>query len=106
MIRVSVLYPRTEGAGFDMDYYRNSHMPMVLQRVGDACKGAAIDEGLAGGMPGEPAPFVAVAHMMFDSVEASAAAFTPHAREIMADVANYTTIRPMVQIARVRTLTP
>lgn len=34
------------------------------------------------------------------------AAFTPHAREIMADVANYTTIRPMVQTARVRTLTP
>jgi uncharacterized protein (TIGR02118 family) len=44
--------------------------------------------------------------MMFDSVEAFAAAFTPHAREIMADVANYTTIRPMVQIATVRTLTP
>ena len=106
MIRVTVMYPATEGASFDMDYYCNRHMPMVLERVGGACKGAVVDEGIAGGMPGSPAPFVAAAHMLFDSVAAFEAAFGPHAREIMADVANYTTIRPSVQISEIRMQRP
>src|SRR5437773_10674077 len=39
MIRVSVMYPRTEGDSFDMDYYVNKHMPMVRDRCGEALKG-------------------------------------------------------------------
>ncbi|HEX5045957.1 MAG TPA: EthD family reductase, partial [Gammaproteobacteria bacterium] len=29
MIKVSVLYPQKAGARFDMDYYCDSHMPLV-----------------------------------------------------------------------------
>ena len=29
MIKVSVFYPNEEGKKFDMDYYLNSHIPMV-----------------------------------------------------------------------------
>ena len=29
MIRVSVFYPSAEGATFDHDYYRETHMPAV-----------------------------------------------------------------------------
>ncbi len=34
MIRLSVLYPVTEGATFDHDYYREKHVPLAVQRVG------------------------------------------------------------------------
>ena len=27
MIKVSVFYPKTEGASFDHDYYREKHVP-------------------------------------------------------------------------------
>jgi len=49
MIRASVFYPNEEGKKFDMDYYCNSHIPMVQEKLGAACKSVAIDQGLGGG---------------------------------------------------------
>ncbi len=40
-------------------------------------------------------------HIFADSVEAFEAAFGPHAKEIMKDVANYTDLRPVMQISEV-----
>jgi uncharacterized protein (TIGR02118 family) len=102
MIKVSVLYPNEKGKKFDMDYYCNSHIPMVQEKLGAACKGAAIDQGLAGGEPGSPATYVAMVHLLFDSVEAFQSAYAPHAETIMADVPNYTDIQPVFQISEVK----
>ena len=57
MIKVSVMYPYTEGARFDHDYYRDTHMPLLKARMGDACKSYTIDKGLAGGAPGTPVSY-------------------------------------------------
>lgn len=102
MIRVSVMYPNDEGAKFDMDYYVNKHMPMVGERCGDACKGMTVDQGLAGGAPGQPATYVALGHLLFDSVEAFQNSFGPHAGEIMGDIPNYTDTTPVIQISEVK----
>jgi uncharacterized protein (TIGR02118 family) len=101
MIKVSVLYPDGEGKTFDHDYYRESHMPMVARVVGEALKGYHIERGVAGGTSDSPPPFLALGHLLFDSVEAYDAAFGPHAKEIMADIPNYTDIRPTLQISHV-----
>ncbi|HEY2834626.1 MAG TPA: EthD family reductase [Sporichthyaceae bacterium] len=101
MIKVSVFYPHSDGAAFDMDYYQNKHIPMVAELTGDACKGTAIDSGLAGGAPGQPPTYVAVGHLLFDSVEAFQGAFGPHAAQIMGDIPNYTAIAPVIQISKV-----
>lgn len=102
MIKVSVLYANTKGSKFDMVYYLNKHMPMVKQKLGAACKGLAVEQGLAGGAPGAPASYVAMGHLMFDTVEAFQAAFGPHAGAIMADVPNYTDITPVIQVSEVK----
>ena len=34
MIRVSVFYPKTEGASFDHDYYREKHVPLCVKTLG------------------------------------------------------------------------
>ena len=102
MIKVSVLYPNEEGKKFDMDYYCNSHIPMVQQKLGAAVKGGAVDQGLSGAEPGSPATYVAMAHLLFDSVEAFQSAFGPHAEAIMADFPNYTDIQPVFQISEVK----
>ena len=102
MIKVSVLYPNTDGGTFDFAYYLNEHMPMVQRLVGDACKRGEVEEGLAGGAPGQPPTYRAAAHMYFDSVESFQSAFAPHANTILADVSNCTNIAPTLQISAVR----
>jgi uncharacterized protein (TIGR02118 family) len=102
MIKVSVFYPAGEGSTFDMDYYCNSHMPMVASECGGALRGMSVDAGLAGGAPGQPAPYSAVGHLLFDSVEAFQGAFGPKAGTIMADIPNYTNIAPVIQISEVK----
>lgn len=102
MIKVSVLYPNTEGSKFDIDYYCNKHMPMVKQKCGAALKGMAIDHGIAGGTPGSKPTYAAIGHLLFDSVETFQAGFGPHAKSIMADIPNYTDVKPVVQISDVK----
>ena len=87
MIKVSVMYPNTPGGRFDHDYYRDKHMPLVKARMGDACKSYTVDKGMAGGAPGAPATYVGMCHIFCDSVEAFQSGFGPHAKEIMADIA-------------------
>lgn len=102
MIKVSVLYPHGAGSRFDMDYYCTRHMPMVREKLGAACKGVAVEQGLGGPEPGSPAPYVAMGHLLFDSVESFQAAFGPHAETFMGDIPNYTDIQPVIQISSVK----
>ena len=101
MIKVSVFYPHSEGTSFDMDYYRSSHMPMVREKLGDACKNTAIEGGLGGGSPDSQPTYVAMGHLYFDSVEDFQSSFGPHAEAIMADIPNYTNIEPVIQVSQV-----
>lgn len=105
MISVTVLYPNKEEARFDWAYYTETHIPLSRRRLGAALKSLAIEQGIAGGTPGlpaPPAPFVAITHLTFDSVPAFEAAFGPHAEEIMADIPKYTSIEPIIQISEVK----
>lgn len=102
MITATVLYPNQEGSKFDLDYYCTKRMPMVAERLGSACKSMSVEKGVSGMMPGTPAPFVVLAHMTCESVEAFQAAFAPHAAEILGDIPNYTSIQPIIQFSEVK----
>jgi uncharacterized protein (TIGR02118 family) len=102
MIKLSVFYPNQDGRKFDMGYYCRSHMPMVQQKLGAACKGVAVEHGLSGPTPGSRPAYVAMGHLYFDSSEAFQAAFGPHAQSIMADIPNYTDIEPIIQVSEVK----
>jgi len=102
MIKVSVLYPSGEGKTFDIAYYCDKHIPMVRRLLGAALKGVAVEQGIAGGEPGAPAPYLAIGHLSFDSVEAFMQAFAPAAEALQGDIPNYTNSRPMIQISEVR----
>ena len=101
MVKFTVLYPNTPGAWFDHDYYRDSHMPMLKQLVGDKVKRYTIDRGLAGGEPGEPAPYMASCDVFFDSLQDLQQAMAPHRSKIRADLPNYTDQKPVIQISEV-----
>ena len=100
MIKFSVMYANEADGKFNFEYYRDHHMPLIKQRMGDTCLYYTIDKGLAG-RGGSPAPFVAMCHIFSASVESFQAGFGPHADEIRADVANYTNITPTLQFSEV-----
>ena len=77
MIKVSVFYPDREGSKFDMDYYCSRHIPMVREKLGAACKGVAVEQGVGGATPGSCPGFIAMGHLYFDSIEAFQKAFGP-----------------------------
>ncbi|HVZ64708.1 MAG TPA: EthD family reductase [Lacunisphaera sp.] len=101
MIRVSVLYPASAGANFDWAYYTSQHIPLVNRLLGRALKGVSVARGLGGEEPGSPAPFVAMADLRFESIESFQAAIGPHLEAINADILNYTSIMPVVQISEI-----
>jgi uncharacterized protein (TIGR02118 family) len=101
MTKVSVLYPNGENKNFNMDYYCNTHLPMVSDLLGGHLKGAAVEKGLGGAVPGSQAPFASVGVMYFDSPADFGAAFGPNAEKIMGDLSNFTNIEPIVQVSEV-----
>ena len=103
MIKVSVMYPNSKDVKFDVDYYKNDHLPMVSNKVGDALKGLELDLGLAGRVPGEAAPYVAIAHLLFDDVASFQTSFGPHAEFFAADLKNYSNVKGELQISELIT---
>lgn len=101
MIKVSVMYPNRPGARFDHDYYRDRHMPLVQRLMGEKCRYYTVDKGLSGGSADEPATYVALCHVFCDSIAAFQTGFGPHAKEILADIPNYTDLEPIIQISEV-----
>ena len=102
MIKLSVLYPSANGIEFDYDYYYNTHVSLVKEKAGHVIKSLTIDYGLSGASPDLPAPFHAVANILFDSLESFAAGFAPHIPEFISDVPNYYDAEPIVQISEVK----
>lgn len=101
MIKLSVMYPNKPGARFDHAYYLQKHMPMVKARMGSTLKFYAVEKGVAGGSPVDPAIYAVVAHLHCDSIDDFQRGFGPHAPEIMGDIPNYTDQTPLVQISEV-----
>jgi len=93
MIRFSVFYPAADGATFDHDYYRDTHVPLCVETWHPA--GAEIDKAVDG-------PYVAAVHFTFDSLEVMQAALAADGTAaIRADVANYTNVEPVRQVSEV-----
>lgn len=99
MIKVSVMYPYTEGTRFDHAYYRDRHMPLMKAWLGGACNYYTVEKGLSGRSPGTPPAFVAMCAFICESAEGYRAALQEHGAEILNDIKNYTDIVPVVQIS-------
>jgi uncharacterized protein (TIGR02118 family) len=101
MIKVSVIYPNKPGVRFDHDYYRTKHLPLIKSRMGAALKYYTIDRALTDGEGKPLGAYVAMCHLLCDSLDAYQASFGPHAQEIRADVSNFTDVTSIHQISEV-----
>lgn len=101
MIKLSVLYPNGEGKNFDVDYYCNTHVPLVAKLLGDAVKSATVEKGAEGMDSGSQAPFAAMGNLYFDSLDSYEKSFKANIEKIVADLPNFTNIEPVVQVSEV-----
>jgi len=103
MVRITILYPNTPGARFDLRYYVETHIPMSIRllSVHPGFRGVSVEQGFSGTTPGSPPAFIAMCHFDFLSVDDFVAAFTPNAEVLQGDMPNYTDISPMIQFNEV-----
>ena len=101
MIKVTVMWPNSEEAPFNHDYYLDNHIPMAVELFGEQLKKVEVDRGIAGLGPGSPPPYAAITQFHFESLEAFQAAFGPHAAQITEDQPNFSANDPVVQISEV-----
>ncbi|MEZ5681789.1 MAG: EthD family reductase [Erythrobacter sp.] len=93
MASLVVSYPAKEGAKFDADYYRDTHIPLVEKHWGS--------HGMTGADVYWPAdgeqPNVAMVVLNFSSSEAIDAALgSAGTAEVMGDVPKFTDIQPTI----------
>ena len=102
MIRVSVLFPNQPGSTFDLNYYAEKHMALAKQRL-ESCGliRIEVDKGISAPDPNAPAPFVAIGHLIFNSVEEAYEAFKVAGTELPDDRPNFTNIQPQIQISEI-----
>lgn len=97
MARLVVLYPGTPEAEFNLDYYLGSHIELVRSSFGDALTGISVHKGVAGA-GGKPATFLVSTAIDFRDMNALISGIERHGAKIAQDVANFTTVPPIIQI--------
>ena len=98
MYIITIHYPTADGATFDHDYYRTRHLPEVGKAFGPFGLGYASvlkGEESVGGTP--PAFFVTTILSFREEQGAREAAASEGARALMADIANFTSVMPVMQ---------
>ena len=92
MIRFSVFYPKTDGATFDHDYYRDQHVPLAKKTWGSTRRDR---QGAR-----RPVRRRGALHVRVDGSDGRGAG-VPGTADVMADVANYTSITPVTQTSEI-----
>jgi uncharacterized protein (TIGR02118 family) len=94
---LNVIYMNHEGAKFDLQYYKDKHIPLAMKVM--KATSVTLVEGVANG--DAPPPVVMIAYFEFASPEALKAAMAdPKMGDVRADVANVTDIKPTVMVGR------
>jgi uncharacterized protein (TIGR02118 family) len=100
MIKFTALYPNQENVVFDFECYMAKHIPLTLALLGSSVQKSEVDKGISGSN-GAPAPYIAMGHLYFESLDSFRRAFLPHLEEFRKDIANFSSVQPVVQISEV-----
>jgi uncharacterized protein (TIGR02118 family) len=94
MVRVSVLYPK--GGKFDFEYYAKTHMALVHNLLDSfGLVKSEVDKGVG------DSPFIAVGHLVFNSMENMQKGLQAHDPKLAADLVNFSDIKPQFQISEI-----
>jgi uncharacterized protein (TIGR02118 family) len=101
MYCLTVTYPKSEGSSFDLDYYRDKHVPLCARLFADHGFRGAVLRSAEGRGPGSADLNHASVDLLFDSQEQLQAALAAGGQEVSADVVNYTDVKPRMSFGEV-----
>jgi uncharacterized protein (TIGR02118 family) len=101
VIKFTVMYPLTPGSRFDLDYYVNKHVALLMTVAGEECRGYEVCKGLSAAAQGTSPIYCITVDVFFDSLEAFERSIPPNALRLKEDIANFTDITPVRQISEV-----
>jgi uncharacterized protein (TIGR02118 family) len=102
MIKVSVMYPATPDSKFHWDYYLNEHLQLAHKLLDPrGLVRLEIDRGLGSFPPGAPAPYHAVGHLFFRTIDEMQAALGATAVQFIEDEKKYAPSGSVVLISEV-----
>ena len=98
MIRIAATYPRQAGKKFDLDYYLHTHLPWVSKKFTPyGLTKIEVDTGIES-PGGGPSPFFAIGYLYFRDLKGFQKAFAETGAEVIATIALYTDVQPMIQV--------
>lgn len=91
---LTILYPNGENVRWDVDYYRTSHMPLIMRLYGSAAiKRFELRKGESGQSGGSP-PFIGTVNIYINDQKAFDAAGAQHGKTLVADVPHFSSVLP------------
>jgi uncharacterized protein (TIGR02118 family) len=101
MFKVSVMYPNQEGAQFDFEYYKTTHMGLVKKHLTPfGLIKTGVEKGVSGG--GDlPAPYICIGHLYFESQDAYDKGIAAAGTLLRGDIPNFTNVTPVRQISEI-----
>ena len=101
MYRISVMYPDGQGATFDLEYYRDTHMMLVKKHFEPlGLIRTEIDKPVSGGAD-LPAPYICIGHLYFDNAESFDKGIAEFGTTLRSDIPNFTNVTPVRQISEI-----
>lgn len=101
MIRLTVLYPKTDSSHFDLDYYLEKHIPLVKERLTPfGLVDVDMQEGIAGGTPESAPPYAMITGLVFNTTDELGIGMGAHGPELLGDIPNFTDVQPKTQVCR------
>ena len=101
MFKVSVMYPNEEGATFNIDYYRTTHMELVKKHLKPfGLIKTDVDKGISGGV-GQQAPHICIGNLYFDSLDGYDRGTAEAGAILRGDIPNFTNVTPIRQISEI-----
>ena len=98
MYIITITYPKSADASFDFDYFRNTHLPEVGRIFSPFGLGYASVLRGEQSLDGQEPAFFATTILSFATEEgARAAASSDGAKKLVADIANFTSVSPVMQ---------
>ena len=97
MIDVMVAYPNSDALAFDDRYYIEKHATLVNNLLSEhGLRYFRVHRRL------DPqSPYHLVAHLGFDSAQSFESAFATVGEQLLADIANFTNVEPVLQVNEV-----
>jgi uncharacterized protein (TIGR02118 family) len=96
MIVVSVLYPNVAGSKFDINYYRDTHLPLCRELL--APMGMQSLSFYRPNLADPAAAYQLVAELRFPDMATANAALAAHGPRTQADIPNFTDAKPVILV--------